>query len=115
MIQQLDHLVILVEDLERAIDDYGTLGFNVAPGGEHSDGATHNALIAFRDGTYLELIAFKRQAPEHRWWRHTAQGEGLIDFALLPNDTAEVIAAAKERGLQIDGPTDGGRVRPDGV
>jgi catechol 2,3-dioxygenase-like lactoylglutathione lyase family enzyme len=115
MIQQLDHLVILVDDLEAARRDYTMLGFNVVPGGEHSDGATHNALIAFADGTYLELLAFRRDAPEHRWWRHTAHGEGLIDWALLPSDTAEDVAAAKERGLIYDGPTDGGRVRPDGV
>ena len=115
MIQHLDHLVILVDDLAQAVTDYTTLGFTVTPGGEHSDGATHNALVAFADGTYLELIAFKRASPGHRWWRHTAYGEGLIDFALLPSDTAEVIADARKRGLFMQGPTDGGRVRPDGV
>lgn len=115
MIRQLDHLVILVDDLDRAVRDYTTLGFNVVAGGEHSDGATHNALIAFGDGTYLELIAFRREAPTHRWWRHTASGEGLIDWAVLPSDTAEDVAAARERGLVLDGPIDGGRIRPDGV
>lgn len=84
MIQAIDHLVILVSDLAEAIEDYEALGFHVAPGGEHTDGATHNALISFADGTYLELLAFRRDAPTHRWWRHTASGEGLIDFACCP-------------------------------
>ncbi len=115
MIGAIDHLVILVADLAEAVDDYETLGFTVLPGGEHTDGATHNALISFADGTYLELLAFRREAPEHRWWRHTAAGAGLIDFALLPDDTDAAVAAARARGLPLHGPFAGGRERPDGV
>jgi hypothetical protein len=107
--------VILVEDLDAAIADYTALGFTVAPGGTHADGATHNALVIFADDTYLELIAFRRPAPEHHWWRHVAAGEGLIDFALLPSAIAEDVAAARARGLALEGPLAGGRLRPDGV
>lgn len=118
MIKGIDHVVILVKDLDQAVADYKQLGFNVVPGGEHTDGATHNALIAFADGSYIELIAFKREAPEHRWWRHTLNagrnGEGLIDFALLPTDIEHDIAAARQRGLDYQGPFPGGRQRPDG-
>jgi catechol 2,3-dioxygenase-like lactoylglutathione lyase family enzyme len=118
MIKGIDHVVVLVKNLDQAVADYKQLGFNVAPGGEHTDGATHNALIAFADGSYIELIAFKREAPEHRWWRHTRNivrnGEGLIDFALLPTDIANDIAAARQRGLDYQGPFPGGRQRPDG-
>lgn len=115
MIRAIDHIVILVEELEAAIRDYETLGFTVVPGGEHADGASHNALVAFADGSYLELIAFRREAPAHRWWRHTAVGEGLIDFALLPGAIEEDLAAARARGLVLSGPFAGGRERPDGV
>lgn len=115
MIQRVDHLVILVDDLGRAIADYRSLGFFVVAGGEHADGKTHNALVSFADGAYLELIAFKAEAPAHVWWRHRAAGEGLIDFALLPGDTAADVEAARARGLAIDGPYPGGRNRPDGV
>lgn len=115
MIQALDHVVILVGDLAAAMADYERLGFTVVTGGEHADGNTHNALVSFADGTYLELLAFRREAPQHTWWRHVAGGEGLIDFALLPGDTGADVAAARGRGLAIDGPFDGGRLRPDGV
>ena len=94
MIRAIDHIVILVNDLQAAIDDYAALGFSVAPGGTHADGATHNALIIFADDTYLELIAFLREAPTHYWWRHVASGEGLIDYALLPSAIADDVAAA---------------------
>jgi catechol 2,3-dioxygenase-like lactoylglutathione lyase family enzyme len=118
MIKGIDHVVILVKDLAQAVADYTGLGFTVVPGGEHLDGASHNALIAFADGSYLELIAFKKAAPEHRWWvkatNKATGGEGLIDFALLPTDIEQDIAAARKRGLDYQGPFPGGRLRPDG-
>jgi catechol 2,3-dioxygenase-like lactoylglutathione lyase family enzyme len=114
MIHAIDHVVILVSDLAATIADYTALGFTVTPGGEHTGGATHNALVVFADDTYLELIAFKRPAPEHHWYRHAALGEGLIDFALLPTMIEADLAAARERGLAIEGPFPGGRQRPDG-
>ncbi len=113
----IDHVVILVKDLAQAVQDYTGLGFQVVEGGEHTDGATHNALIAFEDGSYLELIAFKRAAPQHRWWPFTqiGGGEGLIDFALLPTDIEADIAAARARGVDYSGPHPGGRFRLDGI
>jgi catechol 2,3-dioxygenase-like lactoylglutathione lyase family enzyme len=114
MIRGIDHVVILVNDLAAAIADYTALGFTVTPGGEHTGGATHNALVIFADDSYLELIAFKRPAPEHHWYRQAAIGEGIIDFALLPTLIEADLAAARERGLAIEGPIDGGRLRPDG-
>lgn len=111
----LDHVVIAVRDLAGAVADYEALGFTVVPGGEHTHGASHNALIVFADGAYIELIAFRRPNPEFRWWRVLDRaGDGLVDFALLPGDIAADVAAAKWRGLDLEGPTDGGRLRPDG-
>lgn len=111
----LDHIVIAVHDLDKTIDDYAALGFTVVRGGEHPGRPTHNALVVFEDGAYFELIAWRSPAPQDRWWQLLDQhGEGIIDFALLPPSTAEVIAAAKSRGLDLQGPLDGGRLRPDG-
>ncbi|WP_026871903.1 VOC family protein [Inquilinus limosus] len=111
----LDHVVIAVRDLDQTVADYEALGFTVVPGGEHTHGASHNALIVFADDTYIELIAFRRPNPEFRWWRVLSEaGDGLVDFALLPGDIGTDVAAAKARGLALDGPTDGGRLRPDG-
>ncbi len=111
----LDHLVVLVRDLELAIADYGALGFTVQRGGTHADGATHNALVGFADGGYLELIAFLKPAPQHRWAKADLSGrEGFVDFALLPDSVGAVVEAARARGLAYDGPLPGGRLRPDG-
>jgi hypothetical protein len=108
--------VILANNLEQAITDYTTLGFTVVRGGDHPGGATHNALVAFSDGAYLELIAFKQATETHRWWqRGQRDGEGLVDYALLPTSTAQAVADAQARGLELEGPLAGVRLRPDGA
>ncbi|MPS94413.1 VOC family protein [Comamonas sp.] len=112
----LDHIVIAVQDLERTIADYQTLGFNVLRGGEHPGRSTHNALVVFADGVYFELIAWRAPAPEERWWQQLQQhGEGLVDFALLPTETGTAVAEAQARGLSYEAPYEGGRLRPDGA
>ena len=112
----LDHVVIAVSDLEAAMADYRALGFTVVAGGSHPGRTSHNALVVFADGSYLELIAWESPNPAERWCvefgRH---GEGLMDFALLPDDVAGVIASARARGLHLNGPIEGGRKRPDGA
>src|SRR3954468_7900826 len=111
----VDHVVLLVSNLQEGMADYEGVGFSVVPGGEHADGVTHNALIAFQDGSYLELIAFKQPAPEgHHFARGAHAGEGLIDYALLPLDINLTIKQARKRGLKLRGPFPGGRLRPDG-
>jgi catechol 2,3-dioxygenase-like lactoylglutathione lyase family enzyme len=115
MALKLDHIVIAVHDLERSVADYGALGFHVVRGGDHPGRATHNALVVFGDGSYFELIAWREPSPAERWWQLLHKhGEGIVDFALLPRDTAATVADAKARGLALEGPLDGGRVRPDG-
>ena len=112
----LDHLVIAVNDLAQTMRDYQALGFTVQPGGKHPGRQSHNALVVFEDGAYLELIAWVGDASEERWWRVLQHcGEGLVDFALLPHDTEQALSDARSRGLSdIIGPVPGGRNRPDG-
>ncbi len=114
----LDHFVILISDLNQAVADYEELGFTVTPGGTHADGLTHNALIVFRDGTYLELIAFVDRADtrDNVWgWRQfLLSGGGLIDYCAASPDLAEETERLRRNGLAVGIPSDGGRQRPDG-
>ncbi|MBC5768592.1 VOC family protein [Ramlibacter albus] len=113
---RLDHVVIAVRDLERAVGDCESAGYTVMEGGRHPGRNTRNALVVFEDGAYLELITYSAPSPDERWWRQLdAHGDGLVDFALLPHDLPAVVAEAKARGLAgINGPLPGGRLRPDG-
>lgn len=112
----LDHVVIAVSDLDKAIADYRALGFTVTPGGRHPGRTSHNALVVFEDGAYIELIAWTAPNDAERWnVMHRRHGDGFMDFALIPDDLPRATAEAKARGLRLNGPIDGGRVRPDGV
>ena len=118
MLTRLDHLVILVRDLDRAVRGYEGLGFKVTPGGKHADGLTRNALIPFKDGSYLELVAFVD--PEDLrdnvwgWRRFLSSGGGLIDYCAASDDLAADVGRLGELDFGVDGPADGGRRLPDG-
>jgi hypothetical protein len=116
VIRGLDHVVLVVLDLDTAVAEHRKRGFTVTPGGEHAGGLTHNALVGFQDGSYLELIAFHDVAAaggKHSWAPVAERGGGWADFAVRSNDVAEDAAALGE--LVVRPPEDGGRTRPDGV
>jgi hypothetical protein len=111
----IDHIVIAVNDLDQTIADYTAAGFTVTPGGEHKGGASHNALVTFRDGAYFELIAFRADKPHGTHWKETLkQGEGLVDYALRTNDLDQEVKDLRAAGLDANDPQEGGRFRPDG-
>lgn len=119
----LDHIVILVpHSLLLNLPSWLDEAFTILQGGRHADEVTENKLILFKDGVYLELIAFvpgkERERQSHKWG-HRRQGH-IIDWAntLLANE--EDLGAIRSRveaagtGIKYSDPEDGGRVRPDG-
>lgn len=118
MIRQIDHLVIISADLDTAIAHARETGFTVVPGGTHGDGRTHNALIAFRDGAYIELIAPTSEEAmrgDHRWFPRLRHGGGLVDVCLLGDALDAETATIRERGVDYPAPNPMARYRPDGV
>lgn len=122
MTLKFDHAIILVHDLAKAIAHYRAQGFNAFFGGEHADGKTHNALIIFNDGSYLELLAPTSLAHlndinpnDHSSFLFLlTQAEGLGGYALLSDDLEGDVSAMQSRGLGITLSAPNGRARPDG-
>ena len=83
MLQGIDHIVIAVVDLAVASRNYEGLGFTVVPGGRHPVG-THNALIAFADGAYIELIAFYEKNTQHKCGSPSSRAEAWSTSACRP-------------------------------
>ena len=133
----LDHVILVVSDLQIATSQFTQLGFSVIAGGVHSGGLTHNALVPFPDGTYLELLSTTRGATlktlgilkrlrllgmytadeteiNRRLIDDLASGVGMNDFCLLSLDLEKELSSIKERGLVFTDPITGGRLRPDG-
>jgi hypothetical protein len=113
MLQGIDHLVIVVKELDQAARDYEKLGFTVVPGGKHPVGS-HNALISFADGSYIEIIAFYRESIDHRWWDPLAKGERLVDYCLQTDDLKGDTEKFRGAGVAINNPVPWSRNRPDG-
>jgi len=117
MPSSIDHIVIISDDLDTAIANAEAAGFTVVPGGTHGDGNTHNALIGFADGSYIELIAPTAQGKtaEHRWFARLRKGGGLVDYCLLGTNLAEEIAGVRQRGIDYPEPFAMERTTPDGT
>jgi hypothetical protein len=119
----LDHIVIHLphKDIVNP-PKWLTDHFTITPGGVHAGGQTENKLIIFRDGSYIELIAFVNDDPKHRTGhRWGDKNYGIIDFALSSQDDAdENYALLKDRlekaevEVKYEQPEAGGRTRDDG-
>src|SRR3954464_472307 len=113
---KLDHVIIAVFDLDEAVEDYRALGFTTIYGGRHANGATHNALVCFQDGTYLELLAptgDSAQPGATDFSPLLSHGEGLVGYALLSHDLHADAAAMRARGANIGDVGEGQRLRKD--
>lgn len=113
MFTGIDHVVIVVEELESAIASYSRAGFSVVRGGRHPIG-THNALIAFADGSYFELIAFLKPNTGHPWQAALDKGGGIVDFCMRTDDLAADVESMRRGGVKIGDPYPLTRDRPDG-
>jgi hypothetical protein len=134
---RLDHVVVVVSSLAEATREFTTAGFTVTPGGRHDAIPTENALIAFADGSYLELLAARDPATRDDlralsagagWERHLksvsavarrflpllAGGDGVADWVLTGEPLTRRAAALRARGLKAAGPLAMGRERADG-
>ena len=113
MFTGIDHVAIVVSELESAIASYSRAGFTVVRGGKHPIG-THNALIAFADGSYLELIAFIKPDTGHPWQTALEKGSGIVDFCMSTDDLAADLDSIRRAGAKVGNPSPLTRDRPDG-
>lgn len=114
---RFDHAVIAVHDLDAAMQDYRDLGFTVLRGGVHANRATHNALVVFTDGTYLELLARTGETPVPAaidFSRLLDRGEGLVGFALRTEDIEAESARVTANGFKVGDVIPMARRREDG-
>ena len=115
MLTSIDHIIIGVQDLEKAAAQFGQkLGLLASGGGIHPKGGTANRIIVIGD-TYLELIAVNVPAEAHQsMLERLAKGEGYLNMVLASNDIAAEGAAMRARGVTIIGPTPGQLRSADG-
>jgi hypothetical protein len=95
---------------------FAAVGLTPDAGGQHADGQTHNALLGFADGSYLELIAPTPggAASGHAWSAFMNSDAGSCAYAIRSDDIAADVARFRQHGITVGDPTHGGRTRPDG-
>jgi catechol 2,3-dioxygenase-like lactoylglutathione lyase family enzyme len=116
VLTRIDHIMICVPDLQKAIVTYTRLGFRVHLGGVHPGQGTHNA-IAFHQDDYLELLAVnpaETEAASPRLVEFIAAGGGFRYVSVQSDDLAADVAAMRARGVDVSDPLDGGRRTPGG-
>jgi catechol 2,3-dioxygenase-like lactoylglutathione lyase family enzyme len=82
-IHGIDHIVIVVRDLDVARGAYARMGFTVTPRGVHSVGSQNHCVMFGRD--YVELLVSPEENPHPSRQYYTdfaRQGEGLAAIAL---------------------------------
>ena len=121
----IDHPLIAVRDLDKAIEAFRGLGFLIAPPGQHPWG-TSTALALFRH-QILEIVSIgdeslldSYETGGFRFGRHVEgfleKSEGVALTALFTEDAEEAEAQLTARGIPCTGTIDFGRdvVRADG-
>lgn len=117
MALSIDHVVIHVQNLQIAIQNYQDAGFTVNYGGQHGDGITENGLIIFSDGSYIELIAVvEGKNQDNAGFKQLLKetGEGYTGFALQSTDIEADLASMRARGADVGEIIRGERIRSDG-
>lgn len=102
MFEGVDHVVIAVEDLEKAVSQYETL-FDVEVGsrGEPPGETYRNAMFRFPE-TMVELISPKsEEGPVAR--RLGIAGEGVYLMAMRVDDLSATVAKLREQGVRLIG------------
>lgn len=109
MISTLDHLIIAVENLDAAEENYTKI-FGQPPvwRGEHKELGTSNSLFNFNN-TYFELLAATGDGLGAALVNHYLElsGEGLIGVVFGTDDIEKASNIIKEKGYLIDKYTQG--------
>jgi catechol 2,3-dioxygenase-like lactoylglutathione lyase family enzyme len=109
MFNKLDHLIVAVEDLQQAENNYQKL-FGIPPvwSGMHKELGTSNSLFNFQN-TYFELLSPASEglgADLVNYYLDTT-GEGLIGMVFATEDITSVHSSLQKREFLMGDPSDG--------
>lgn len=117
-IKGIDHVMIVVPDLEKAGQAYARLGFDVQPRGIHKGLGTANHLMIL-DEDYIELLGVLEPMPNNLRYKEIGEQGGALANVALGTDGADLAHAAWtkaglnpepiiafDRGVEIDGKTE---------
>ncbi len=111
----LDHAIVLVRDLRAAEAVLEGAGFALGRAGEHPGLGTHNRLVLFDDGPYLELLAVLTPLPDNAPYRALlADRACALGLALHSADALATWQRLTMAGLEPAPVIEASRPLPDG-
>lgn len=117
---RIDHVTICGSNLERMRHYFAEVGLRTTYGGRHANGVTHMDLLAFPDGSYIELIApfasLSGTAGMTSGWTKLMEADaGCGAWAARTDDIHAEVQRLRAAGIAVKGPEAGSRQRPDGT
>ena len=110
-----DHVTVAVNDLAESLTELAAAGVETHHGGVHSNGMTHMALAAFRDGSYLEIVApVSEQGRVSLWSDYSLPRYGGTAWTIAAADVGAELLRARTNGTNGKGPVIIRRNKPDG-
>lgn len=111
-----DHLILLVNDLEKAAANFVALGFTVLKRDDSTHGSSIYRFVCLDDGSYILITSFTDAdaLKKHRLGPLLAANEGWGDYSFTVDDVAATTTALTGIGAKTAGPVDVGNVLADG-
>ncbi len=117
---KIDHITVCGSNLEAMRAAFASVGLKTTYGGLHDNGVTHMDLLAFEDGSYLELIAPVRSLAGaggmmSGWAKLMEGAAGAGAWAVRCSNVHAEAERLRGLGIDVRGPEVGSRKRPDRV
>jgi hypothetical protein len=117
MTLELDHAVICGSNLDTLRQSFSDVGLTPDFGGPHGNGLTQMAILAFDDGSYIELLAPAKPGSTagSEWAKFTSEDAVTCAWAVGTNVLLQQVDQLKKAGIPVKPPERGSRKRPDGM
>src|SRR5215471_18984349 len=117
---RIDHVTVCGSHLEQMRRGFAAAGLRTSYGGRHANGGTHMDLLAFPDGSYMELIApidsLASATGMTSGWSQLMEGDaGPGAWAVRTDDIHAEAARLRAAGIGVRGPEAGSRKRHEGI
>lgn len=101
----LDHVVILINDIDAAQAAWSRLGFHLTPRGFHSIGTRNHCMMFGTD--YVELLSVVKPHPVTRYFSEfLSKGDGAAALAFSTDDSQACWESLRASGIDADPPVD---------
>jgi catechol 2,3-dioxygenase-like lactoylglutathione lyase family enzyme len=102
MLKKLDHVTMVVKDVDKAVKDYGKLLHLTSERGISDLPEIRLAMLPVKDGARIELIEPKANCQNRIGKFFKERGEGVFGLSVFMDDFDAEVKALKEKGVKVE-------------